>query len=62
MTRDDQSIPEPSLETDGDIDAPRPKRQAQGMIYPMKMVIEDLQANECIEGWRPVWQMHGSYE
>ena len=25
MTRDDQSIPEPSLETDGDSDAPRPQ-------------------------------------
>ncbi len=30
-----------------------PKRQAQGTMSPMKIVIEELQAHECIPGGVP---------
>jgi len=41
---------------------PLPRRQAQAAMSPLKIVIEELQAHECIEGSRPVWQTQGSCE
>jgi hypothetical protein len=38
---------------------PLPKQQAQGAMSPLKMVIEELQANECIPGHLPFGKRMG---
>ncbi len=38
---------------------PLPKRQAQAAMSPLKIVIEELQANECIPGRVPFGKRRG---
>jgi hypothetical protein len=38
---------------------PLPKQQAQGAMSPLKIVIEELQANECIPGHVPFGKRMG---
>ena len=52
-TRDDPLALEPSPETGVDSDAPVPKRQPQGPVSPMEIVIKELQAHESIPGVIP---------
>jgi hypothetical protein len=37
-----------------------PSRQQPRPMSPMKVVIEELQAHECIEGWHRVWRTRAS--
>ena len=39
----------------------RRQRQAQGAMGTDPVVLKELQMDQSIEGWPPVWQTHGSY-
>ncbi len=40
----------------------RREREAQGAMGTDPVVLKELQVDEGIEGWPPVWQKHGSDE
>jgi hypothetical protein len=40
----------------------RRHREAQCPMRTDPVVLKELQVDESIEGWRPVWQKHGSCE